>query len=226
MKAQKLKPGKTHNRTAMYWFDYSRDIIVEERQTDTLDRVILHYTVRDGDKAYFSEEYIPEGTPQEKTKKPDVTAILENVTETKVKWYIFDLKDTVIHAKTALKLCNQWHSGIEHIEEQYLSELDGYSVEGSLGVITRYWSRELLQKEKDTYEEKINRTDENTLLTARKSMAKRNEYRQRVKAIQYILDGIFIDNDVSGEGIFYDIHYVYMTTTDKITYTAEMTIKF
>lgn len=227
MKAQKLKQGMGYNKTVMYWFDYSRDITVEEKQNDnTLDRAILHYTVRDGDRAYFSKEYVPVGTPKEGTKKPDITAILESSAERKVKWYIYDLKGTVIHANTAVKLCNQWHSGIEHIEGQYLNGLDGYSIESSLGVISRYWSRDMLQKEKDVYVEKINQAGRDGLLTARKSRTKLNEYRQKVKAVQFILDGIFIDDEVSGRRMSYDIHHVCMATSDRITYTAEMDIKF
>lgn len=227
MKAQKLKKGMGYNKTVMYWFDYSRDITVEERQVNgTLDRAILHYIVRDGDRAYFSEEYVPVGTPKKGTKKPDITAILESSAERKVKWYIYDLKDTVIHAKTAMKLCSQWHSGIEHIEGQYLNGLNGYSIESSLGVISRYLDRDKLQKEKEAYEEKINQAGSDGLLTARKSRTKLTEYGQKVKAIQFILDGIFIDDETSGRWVSYDIHHICMATADKITYTAEMDIKF
>lgn len=228
MKVQKLRQGKDYDNRVMYCFDCSRDIIVEEKQTNpnTLDRAILHYTVRDGDRAYFSKEYVPMGISRKDTKKPDITAIMESSAERKVKWYIYDLKDTVINTKTVLKLCSQWHSGIEHIEEQYLNDLDGYSIENSLGVITRYWDKDTLQKLKDGYMEKINQADRGGLLTAKKSRANLVEYRQRVKAIQYILDGIFIDEEVSGGEKSYDIHYVYMTTADRIIYTAEMDIKF
>lgn len=153
MKARKLKQGMDYIKSTMYWFDYSMDITVEEKQqiSNTLDRVILHYTVRDGDRAYFSEEYLPEGMPKEGIKKPDITAMLENSAEKRVKWYIYDMKDTVIKADTALKLCSQWHSGIDHIESQFLNGLDGYSIESSLGVVSRFWSREMLQIEKDSY---------------------------------------------------------------------------
>lgn len=186
----------------------------------------MHYTVRDGDRCYFSKEYIPDGIPKKGTKKPDITAIMENNTERKVKWYIYDLKDTVINTKTVLKLCNQWHSGIEHIEEQYLNDLDGYSIDSSLGVITRYWNKDKLQELKDGYMEKIDQAGRGGLLTARKNRAKLDEYRQKVKAIQYILDGIFIDEEVSGGQKSYDIHCILMTTADKITYMTEMDIKF
>ena len=227
MKAQKLKQGMGYIKSAMYCFDYSKDIIVEEEQQDnTLDRTILHYMVRNGDRAYFSEEYLPEGMLKEGIKKPDITAILESSAERRVKWYIYDMKDTVIQSKTVLKVCNQWHSGIEHIESQYLNGLDGYSVESSLGVISRYWDREMLQKEKDTYEEKINQAGSSGLLTARKSRTKLDEYRQRVEAIQFILDGVFADDNEMGERKFYDIHHICMTTTDKITYMAVMDINF
>lgn len=228
MKAQKLRQGKGYDNRVMYCFDCSMDITVEEKQADsnTLDRTILHYTVRNGDRGYFSKEYIPDGMPKKGIKKPDITAMMENHAERKVKWYIYDLKDTVINTKTVLKLCNQWHSGIEHIKEQYLNDLNGYSIDSSLGVITRYWSKDKLQELQDGYTEKINQEGRGGLLTARKSRANLEEYRQKVKAIQYILDEIFIDEDISGGKEAYNIHYVLMTTVDKITYMAEMDIKF
>ena len=150
MKTQRLRQGKGYDNRVMYCFDCSMDITVEEKQanTDTLDRAILHYLVRDGDRAYFSKEYIPVGMPKEGIKRPDITAIMENSAERKVKWYIYDLKDTVINTKTVLKLCSQWHSGIEHIEEQYLNDIDGYSIESSLGVITRFGARICLKKKR------------------------------------------------------------------------------
>ncbi len=226
MKAKKLEQGMGYEKRKMYWIDCPMDIAVEEKQDNgTLDRTILHYAVRDGDKAYFSEEYLPEGISKDGVKMPDITAILESSAERRVKWYIYDMKDTVINAKTALKLCNQWHSGIEHIESRYLNDLDGYLVDGSLGVISRFWSREMLQKEKVIYEEKLNLAGSSNLLTARKSRPKQVEYKQRVKAVQFILDGIFVDDNEMGGRTSYDIHHVCMTTTDKITYMAEMDIK-
>ncbi|MCM1046223.1 MAG: hypothetical protein NC417_12005 [Candidatus Gastranaerophilales bacterium] len=124
---------------------------MEEKHTnsDTLDRAILHYTLKNGERAYFSKEYIPEGMSKVGAKKPDITAILESSAERKAKWYIYDLKDTVINTKTVVKLCDQWHCGIEHIEEQYLNDLEEYRIESSLGVITRFWSCDMLQKEQE-----------------------------------------------------------------------------
>lgn len=228
MKVQKLRQGKDYNNRVMYCFDCSMDITVEEKQatTSTLDKAILHYTVKDGDRGYFSKEYVPDEMPKKGTKKPDITAMVESSTERKVKWYIYDLKDTVINTKTVLKLCSQWHSGIEHIKDQYLNDLEGYSIDNSLGVITRYCNKDMLQELKDGYMEKINQAGQGGLLTARKSLANLKEYRQKVQAIQYILDGIFMDEEVSGEQKSYDIHYIFMTTADKITYIAEMDIKF
>lgn len=226
MKAKELEQGMSYEKSKMYWFDRPMDIAVEEKHDNgTLDRTILHYTVRDGDRAYFSEEYLPEGMSKDGVKKPDITSILENSTEKRVKWYLYDMKDTVIKADTALKLCNQWHSGIEHIESRYLSGLSGYAIESSLGVISRFWSREMLQKEKAIYEGKLNQAGSYNLLTARKGRPKQAEYRQKVKAVQFILDGIFVDENVTGGMTSYDICHVCMSTADKITYTAEMDIK-
>ena len=101
MKTQKLKQGIEYNTTkkhytksVMYEFDFSGDILLEEKQKDgTSDHTILHYKINEGEKAYFSEEYIPVGVRKEGTKKPDITAIVENPVNKETKWFIYDMKD-------------------------------------------------------------------------------------------------------------------------------------
>lgn len=60
MKAQKLKQGMGYIKSAMYWFDYSGDIIVEEEQQDnTLDRTIVPGSGdREGDRSHQAGTHI------------------------------------------------------------------------------------------------------------------------------------------------------------------------
>lgn len=231
MKTKKLKQGIKYNTTqknyiksVMYEFDFSEDILLEEKQKDgTSDHIILHYRIGEGEKAYFSEEYIPVGVKKEGTKKPDITAIVENSANKETKWFIYDMKDTVINAKTALKLCSQWHSGIEHISTEYLQQLPGYNIENSVGVITRYWDKDKLREEVERYKEKID--NKNSLMTARKRLPKVNEYREKIRAMQYIIDESFVDYDENtGNKNRYKINYVDLVKTDTMIYTAHMDI--
>ena len=207
MKAQKLKQGieydtpkKNYIKSTMYEFEFSTDIMVmeDQKQKDgSIDQTILHFMLREGEKAYFSEEYLPAGMRKDGVKKPDITAIIESNVCMKIKWYVYDMKDTVINAKVAGKLCSQWHKGIEHLTKEYLET---------------------------KYEERLK--NKNGLLTARKSLTKVSEYRERIRAAQNIIDGLYSDYDeTSGEKNQYVIHYINLAKTESLLYTAHMDIR-
>ena len=234
MKAQKLKQGieydtpkKNYIKSTMYEFEFSTDIMVmeDQKQKDgSIDQTFLHFMLREGEKAYFSEEYLPAGMRKDGVKKPDITAIIESNVCMKIKWYVYDMKDTVINAKVAGKLCSQWHKGIEHLTKEYLETKTGYQIEDSVGVITRYWDRDKLQEDINTYEERLK--NKNGLLTARKSLTKVSEYRERIRAAQNIIDGLYGDYDeTSGEKNQYVIHYINLAKTESLLYTAHMDIR-
>lgn len=233
MKAEKLQSELNYSvmpqkyvKSRMYEFDFSTCILVQETHDNgSVDNVFLDYFMNCGDKAYFSEEYLPMGKRKEGVKKPDITAIIENSYSWRVKWYIYDIKDTVIKGKVASKLCNQWHQGIEHITSEYLREKSAYDVEPSIGVVTRYWDKKLLEVELNSYEEKLGKKNE--LLTARKSLVKVGEYREIIRAIKNILDGIFEDyNEITGEWNKYQINYIELNKSSDLEYTTHLEIKF
>lgn len=232
MKAEKLKrgiayntPEKKYTKSKMYEFDFSTDIMVVEEQGDgSIDQTVLHYLLKQGDKAYFSEEYLPVGMKKEGVKKPDITAVIENDSSMKVKWYIYDMKDTVINVKVAAKLCGQWHKGIEHLSKEYLTTKSEYQIEDSLGVITRYWDKDKLQEDINSQQEKLD--NQNGLLTSRKSLIKEGEYKERIRAAQNIINGVYDDCDeTSGDKKQYVIHYVDLNKVKDSLYVAHMNIE-
>lgn len=232
MKTKKLKKGIIYNtieknyiKSVMYEFDFSEEILfVEEQKDGTSDHAILHYTVDVGEKAYFSEEFIPVGVSKKGMKKPDITAIIENSANKKIKWFIYDIKDTVINASTVLKLCNQWHSGIYNISKEYLQHMSDYEIQDSVGVITRFRDKDLLKKEIEKCEEKIN--GKNQLMTARKSLTKIIDYKEMIRATNNIINECFEDyEERNGNTKIYKINFVELQTTDNMTYTAHMQIR-
>lgn len=98
MKAEKLKKGikyntpeKNYTKSKMYEFDFSTDImVVEQQENGTTDQTLLHYILKENEKAYFSEEYLPVGVKKEGIKKPDITAIIENSVSKKIKCLLED----------------------------------------------------------------------------------------------------------------------------------------
>ena len=83
-----------------------------------------------------------------------------------------------------------------------------------------------LQKEKDYYESRIKQESQLKLLTAKKSQTVLNKYRQKVKAIQFILDGVFVFYNDMGEKETYPINYIYMTETAPGVYSTEINVIF
>ena len=63
-------------------------------------------------------------------------------------------------------------------------------------------------------------------MTARKSLPKANEYREKIQAMQNIINESFVDCDENtGKTKTYKINYIKLDTTDKIIYTANMDIQ-
>ena len=236
MKTEKLHQGinystskKNYTKSRMYEFDFSTDIMVEEDQDDgTTDQTILQYIVNEKEKAYFSEEYLPAGMKKEGVKKPDITAMIENPVNKKLKWFIYDMKDTVKSTKVAMKLWSQWHQGIEHISKDYLDTKTDYQIEDSVGVITRCLNVKRLQEDVERYQQRISNSENKNkkLLTARKSLPNETGYRERIRCGQNIIDGIFDDYDESsGEKKQYKIQYIELAKETDLLYKAYMDIK-
>lgn len=231
MKTQKLKPGiqydtkeQRYTKSKMYEFDFSTDIlVVENHDNGTTDQVLLQYELEEGDTAFFSKEYLPIGMKKDGVKKTDITAMIESSAKMKLKWFVYDMKATVIDTKVAMKLCSQWHQGIEHITQEYLNTKSEYEIMESVGVATRYWSEDKLQEEINKYQEKL--ASQNSLLTARKGLPKATEYRARIKAAKCIIDKVYHDyEELTGKRKDYDIHYVILDKVDSSLFKAKMRI--
>ena len=233
MKAERLRqeikydtPEKNYIKSKMYMFDFSTDIMVveEQAQDGSKDQTILHYKLKEKEQAYFSEEYLPNGMKKEGQKKPDITAIVEASNNRKAKWFIGDMKDTVINVKTAGKLCGQWHKGIEHLKDEYLKTKAEYQIENSVGVITRYWDKDKLQEDIEEYRKRLG--NKNELLSARKSLTKVNEYAEWIRSAENIIAGVYDDYDEdTGEWIQYRIQYIDLVKEADLLYVAHMDIR-
>ena len=161
---------------------------------------------------------------KEGIKKPDITAIIENSVSKKIKWFVYDMKDTVINVKVAGKLCSQWHKGIEHISREYLGTKSEYQIENSVGVITRYYNKDKLREDIHRYEQRLNNA--NSSLAARKSLMKVPVYREMIRFAQNIIEDVYEDYDeISGEKKKYKVQYVELVKETDCLYKADMFIK-
>ena len=65
------------------------------------------------------------------------------------------MNDSLMSTKVAMKLCGQWHEGIEHISNEYLETKSEYQIEDSVGVVTRCLNEKQLQEDVERYQQRI-----------------------------------------------------------------------
>lgn len=195
IKARKLKSSEIPQKTALYELGDSRDILVEEKQQDgSSDQVVLEYCVKKGDTGYFAKEYRPTGVKKDGAKVIDITSVILNCEKRCVRWHLYDIKDTLAGEDTAVKLYNQWNSGLWYLQQNILLQLRGYFEIADLGVITRCYDKEKMKYLGDKYQKLCNEIREDSqgrTLAHRKGRPEVAKYRGKLKAIQAILNNDF-----------------------------------
>ena len=195
IKASKLNNFDTPKRTALYKVVNSRAILVEEKQQDgSMDQVILEYCVKEGNIGYFAKEYRPASVKKEGAKVIDITAIMLDCEKKCVRWHLYDIKDILAGEDTAVKLYNQWNSGVAYLQQNILALLQGYSEAADLGVITRCYDKNRMEHLLSKYQGLCNEMkngQEGRTLSQRKRRPEIAKYKGKLKAIQAILDSEF-----------------------------------
>lgn len=225
IKAIRLKESKIPEKTAMYEVKNSRDIVVEEIQKDgSRDRVTLKYCVENDDIGYFAREYRPEGVPKEGAKVIDITAAMLNRGEKKLKWHLYDIKDTLAGDHTVVKLHDQWNAGLQYLKQNILDQETEYLKVPDLGVITRFYDEKRMERLRDYYQ---GQCDEIENFSGRMSLAQRKrrvnigEYRGYLKAVQAILDRRFCTD--TGDDT-YIIHIRYLNGGAEGSYQMDFSV--
>lgn len=225
IKAIRLKEAKIPEKTAMYEVRNSRDIVVEEIQKNgSCDRVTLRYCVENDDIGYFAREYRPEGVPKEGAKVIDITAAMLNRGEKKLKWYLYDIKDTLAGDHTVVKLHDQWNAGLQYLKQNILDQKPEYLKVPDLGVITRFYDEKRMERLRDYYQ---GQCDEIENFSGRMSLAQQKkrvnigEYRGYQKAAQAILDRKFCTD--TGDDT-YIIHIRYLNNGAEGSYQMDFSV--
>lgn len=195
IKARKLRSLEIPQKTALYEIGDSKDILVEEKQQDgSLDQVVLEYRVKKGNVGYFAKEYRPAGVGKEGAKVIDITSVMLDCENQCVRWHLYDIKDTLAGEDTVVKLYNQWNSGLYYLQQNILNQLQGYSEVADLGVITRCYNKEKMERIRDKYQklcEEIESDPQGKTLAQRKGRLEIAKYRGKLRALQSILDNSF-----------------------------------
>lgn len=195
IKAERLKESKIPEKTKLYEVRKSRNIPVEEKQDDgSLDQVILEYSVEDDNIGYFAKEYRPDDVEKTGAKVIDITAVMLNHAEERIRWHLYDIKDTLAGEHTVVQLYDQWNSGLQYLQHNILDNISGYSLDPDLGVITRCYDSERMERLKVDYQrrcDEIENYQQSMNLAQRKKRTDIAKYRAILKAAKSILEGNF-----------------------------------
>lgn len=207
IKAQRLKESEIPEKTRLYQIRNSRDIAVEERQADdSLDQVILEYHIENGDIGFFAKEYRPADVPKTGAKVIDITAVLLDHSEHSARWHLYDIKDSLAGENTVIKLYEQWNLGSQYLQDNILDKISGYTIIPDLGVITREYDEERMERLRDRYKILCNEIETqrtNMTLAQRKRKTGIAKYRGILRAAQAILDKDFRSDNGTDT---YEIH--------------------
>lgn len=121
IQAKELRMGDKPGKTQLYRLAESCCFPVEEYQEDgSVDRVTMSYRIERNESGYFAREYRPTGVEKTGTKVIDITAVMINPMTRYIRWYLYDIKDTLAGGGTVLKLCDQWNAGLKHLTKGIL----------------------------------------------------------------------------------------------------------
>lgn len=202
--ALKLRKNSRPERTKLYEFDESRDIVVVDRQSR--DQVVLEYCMGKDEIGYFAEEYRPEGVQKEGAKLIDITAVWLDCTKKYGRWHLYEMKGALAVEHTAVQLCNQWNAGLQYLQKNILEQLSEYSMSPDLGVIARTYDEERMKRIRDDYQrdcDEIENTRKKATLAQRKKGMDIVKYRAVLKACQTILNRKF---QAENGNAAYEIH--------------------
>lgn len=195
IRAKYLRESEAAGKTELYEVRKSREIIVEEKQDDgSLDQVILVYSVEDGDVGYFAKEYRPANVQKTGAKVIDITAAILNNEKKWIRWHLYDIKDTLAGEHTVVQLYDQWSCGLRYLQQNILNQMLGYLVCPNLGVITRNFDEERMNRLRDQYRkscEEITKNEHGMVLAKRKKRPEIAKYRAVLKAAEAILNRSF-----------------------------------
>ena len=127
-------------------------------------------------------------------KSDYITAIMLDCEKKCVRWHLYDIKDILAGEDTAVKLYNQWNSGVAYLQQNILALLQGYSEAADLGVITRCYDKNRMEHLLSKYQGLCNEMkngQEGRTLSQRKRRPEIAKYKGKLKAIQAILDSEF-----------------------------------
>lgn len=156
--------------------------------------MVLEYCVENGCVGYFANEYRPDNVEKSGAKLIDITAVLMDNSGKCIRWHLYDIKSTLAGGKTVEKIYNQWNSGLQYLQQNILEQMPAYSVIPDLGVITRCYDEERMERLRDDCQKNCDEIDtfrQGMTLAQRKKRAHIAKYRGWLKAAQSILDRKF-----------------------------------
>lgn len=129
-------------------------------------------------------------------------------------YQIFDVKKTVRIKRTAFKLCAQWTCGCNYLFSKFEDSRNEIELaKGTIGVCTREWNQNLLEKEVQNliqeyeidYEEDV---DKMPWIIRSKKMSDLLRKKNNIQLLKDFVDGKFYYATTAGEQIEYTIRKI------------------
>lgn len=193
IQGSKLKQGEEPKKTALYEFREPRTISFLEKHTgETVD---VSFRLKGEQKGFYAEEYRPATISKDGAKVLDITAfILDEAGETKTcGWYLFDVKTDVGGEDDIFHMWEQWTEGLQYLKNSVLNYLQGYRTQQHIGVITRHFDTERMDREIASRKERIAEMESQArrTLAGRKKLLEKPALKKETELLENVRNQFF-----------------------------------
>lgn len=166
--AKSLKTGAKLQKSQLYCLSDGQIVDFKESQTDgTVDWVQIKATLKEGQLAFYAEEYSPSVIAGKTAKKVDILALTVDSLEKKIGSWVLDVKETVGGDDVIFHLVKQLKFSLQYKDElcSYIrisdeGEAISYSETERIGYITREVHTERIKQSIQSRREQIEKAKE------------------------------------------------------------------
>lgn len=127
------KKNVNYEKSGLYIIQSSETIEFVEKSGD---HVTILYKINRGQQGLYAQEFRPQQVHKQNAKVIDLSMGIEDYTNKKIVWGLYDLKHTLGGIDDAMRLGEQWQDALRYWYNCVLNYLDDYTKIGEIGVVT------------------------------------------------------------------------------------------
>lgn len=173
------------------------------------DTVSVVYEIKDGQNGLFANEFRPQQVPKSGAKVIDLSMGIDDFTNKKCIWGLYDVKHTLGGKDDALRLGGQWQAALRYWYNSVLNYMDEYDKTGTIGVVTTCYENNKIGTYIELLKSKLeSSTKLNGTLVGAKVGINKVRLEKELKFFENFYDNKFIYYDPNGNEEKYEFDVI------------------